>query len=40
MAIRTQINGHIGEVVLDQPPVNALDSKGWNELAGIIAAEP
>src|SRR5580698_10608261 len=38
MAIRTQINGHVGEVVLDQPPVNALDSKGWNELAGIIAA--
>jgi enoyl-CoA hydratase len=38
VAIRTDIQGHIGEVVLDHPPVNALDSKGWNELADIIAA--
>ena len=38
MAIRTEISGHIAEVVLDQPPVNALDSKGWNELADLIAA--
>ena len=38
MAIRTDIQGHIGEVVLDQPPVNALDSKGWNELADVISA--
>lgn len=37
MAIRTEIRGHIGEVVLDHPPVNALDSKAWNELADIIS---
>lgn len=38
MATRTDIQGHIGEVVLDHPPVNALDSKGWNELADLIGA--
>jgi enoyl-CoA hydratase len=38
VAIRTDIQGHIGEVVLDQPPVNALDSKSWNELADVISA--
>jgi enoyl-CoA hydratase len=38
VAIRTEISGHIAEVVLDQPPVNALDSKGWNELADLITA--
>ena len=36
MAIRTDIQGHIGEVVLDHPPVNALDSTAWNELADVI----
>lgn len=36
MAIRTDIQDHIGEVVLDHPPVNALDSKAWNELADVI----
>jgi enoyl-CoA hydratase len=30
VAIRTDIHAHIGEVVLDRPPVNALDSKAWN----------
>ncbi len=38
MAIRTEIQGSIGEVVLDHPPVNALDSRGWNELADHITA--
>ncbi len=38
MAIRTEIHGHIGEVILAHPPVNALDSRGWNELASIITA--
>jgi enoyl-CoA hydratase len=37
VAIRTDIQDHIGEVVLDHPPVNALDSKAWNELADVIA---
>jgi len=38
VAIRTEIRARIGEVILDHPPVNALDSKGWNELAGVISA--
>lgn len=38
MPIRTHIADRIGEVVLDHPPVNALDSKGWNELPDIIEA--
>jgi enoyl-CoA hydratase len=37
VAIRTDIRDHIGEVVLDHPPVNALDSKAWNELADVIS---
>jgi len=37
VAIRTQIQDHIGEVLLDHPPVNALDSRMWNELADTIA---
>ncbi|HTT42803.1 MAG TPA: enoyl-CoA hydratase family protein [Steroidobacteraceae bacterium] len=36
MSIRTNIQGHVGEVVLDHPPVNALDSRAWNELADVI----
>ncbi|QKS01450.1 enoyl-CoA hydratase family protein [Sphingomonas sp. CL5.1] len=36
MPIRTHIADNIGEVILDHPPVNALDSAGWNELPGII----
>ncbi|HYL02627.1 MAG TPA: enoyl-CoA hydratase family protein [Steroidobacteraceae bacterium] len=38
MAIRTDIHRHVGEVILDYPPVNALDSKAWNELARAIGA--
>lgn len=38
MAIRTRIREHIGEVILDHPPVNALDSGAWNELARVISA--
>ena len=37
MATRTDIQGHIGEVVLDHPPVNALDSRAWNELADLVS---
>jgi enoyl-CoA hydratase len=36
VAIRTDIHRHIGEVVLDHPPVNALDSSAWTELARTI----
>jgi enoyl-CoA hydratase len=38
MPIRTEIHARIAEVVIDHPPVNALDSLGWNELARIITA--
>jgi enoyl-CoA hydratase len=38
VAIRTDIRGHIGEIILDHPPVNALDSKTWNELARVVSA--
>jgi enoyl-CoA hydratase len=37
VAIRTDIHAHIGEVVLDRPPVNALDSKSWHELATAVS---
>jgi enoyl-CoA hydratase len=38
MPIRTEIHERIGEVILDHPPVNALDSAGWNELAEIVTS--
>jgi enoyl-CoA hydratase len=34
--IRTETRDRVGEVVLDHPPVNALDAASWNELAGVI----
>ncbi|MCQ4080684.1 enoyl-CoA hydratase family protein [Streptomyces sp. RB6PN25] len=40
MAIRTGRHGpHIAEIVLDAPPVNALDVKGWFELADALTAQ-
>jgi enoyl-CoA hydratase len=38
MATRTEVRGHIGELILDHPPVNALDSRAWNELPELITA--
>ena len=38
MPIRTEIHDRIGEVILDHPPVNALDSVLWNQLPEIITA--
>ncbi len=38
MATRTEIRGHVGELILDHPPVNALDTKAWNELPTLIEA--
>lgn len=38
MPIRTHVEDRIGEVILAHPPVNALDSAGWNELPDLIAA--
>jgi len=36
MPIRTEINDRIGEIILDHPPVNALDSTLWNALPDIM----
>ncbi len=36
MSIKTQIDGAIAQVVVDRPPVNALDSQGWFALAEAI----
>ncbi|MFC3711555.1 enoyl-CoA hydratase family protein [Sphingoaurantiacus capsulatus] len=38
MPIRTEINGRVAEIVIDHPPVNALDSAGWNSLPALITA--
>jgi len=37
MAIDTEIlDGKVGEIVINNPPVNALDSAGWFELADAV----
>jgi enoyl-CoA hydratase len=35
--VRSAVYRHVGEVVLDFPPVNALDSRAWRELARVVA---
>jgi enoyl-CoA hydratase len=34
--IRSEVRGHVAEVVIDNPPVNALPVAGWFELAETI----
>ncbi|MFZ9905869.1 MAG: enoyl-CoA hydratase family protein [Steroidobacteraceae bacterium] len=36
MPMRVDIRGHVAEIVLSQPPVNAFDSIGWLKLATTI----
>lgn len=36
MPLRTHIADRIGEIVIDHPPVNALDSQGWNALPALV----
>jgi len=36
MAIRTEITGSVGEVIIDNPPVNALGSADWFEFATAV----
>jgi enoyl-CoA hydratase len=38
MAIRIEGTGGVAELVIDNPPVNALDSRGWREFADAVAA--
>jgi len=37
MAFTLTVADRIGEIVIDRPPVNALDSREWNELPVLIA---
>jgi enoyl-CoA hydratase/carnithine racemase len=34
--IRTDVRDHVAEVIIDNPPVNALPVAGWFELASSI----
>ncbi len=36
MPIKTQVSDNIAEIVLDHPPVNAFDSKIWNEIPNVV----
>ncbi len=36
MAIESQVTGGVAEVVIDNPPVNALDSAGWRQFADTM----
>jgi enoyl-CoA hydratase len=36
MPFTSEVRERIGELVIDHPPVNALDSRLWNELAELI----
>ncbi len=36
MPIRLERHGPVTEIILDHPPVNALDSAGWNALPALI----
>ena len=36
MAIRTEITGSVGEVIIDNPPVNALGSEDWFAFAKAV----
>jgi enoyl-CoA hydratase len=38
VSVKTSIENHVAEVVLDRPPVNALDSGGWAHLAEVITS--
>ena len=37
MYVRTNVANRVAEVLLDHPPVNALDSAGWSHLATTVA---
>jgi enoyl-CoA hydratase len=38
MPVLTRVADRIGEIILDHPPVNALDSAGWNAVPDIVTA--
>ena len=38
MAIDTEIKDGVGELIINAPPVNALDNAGWKEFAAKMTA--
>jgi enoyl-CoA hydratase len=34
--LKTSVENHVAEIVLDHPPVNAFDSAGWAHLAKVV----
>jgi len=38
MAIRVETSHGVGEIIIDAPPVNALDNAGWQEFASKMTA--
>ncbi len=36
MSISSRVEEHVAEVVIDRPPVNALDVAGWHALADLV----
>ncbi len=38
MAIHTHVDAGVGELVIDNPPVNALDGAGWRAFADAVTA--
>jgi enoyl-CoA hydratase len=36
--VKTVVENHVAEVVLDHPPVNALPSEGWAHLAEVVTS--
>ena len=34
--VRSHVHKHVAEVVLDYPPINALDGRAWRELARVV----
>jgi enoyl-CoA hydratase len=34
--VRCHVHKHVAEVVLDYPPINALDGRAWRELARVV----
>ena len=38
MSVDVSVEKGIAEVVLNHPPVNALDSEGWRHLAGVVTS--
>jgi enoyl-CoA hydratase len=38
VSVKVGVENHVGEILLDHPPVNALDIKGWERLAEVVTS--